>query len=44
MIFDALSDKNNKNSICDIIRILKRVNLKYDKLSFLSIMQNKIIQ
>ena len=27
MIFDALLDKNAKNSICDMIAILNRVNL-----------------
>ena len=34
IIFDALSDKNAKNPICDMIAILNRVNLNLSTLKF----------
>ena len=34
MIFDSLSGENALYPICDMIPILKRANLKYDKFNF----------
>ena len=43
MIFDALSDKNSKNPICDMIAFFNRLNLKnIERLDFEEVRKSKM--